>query len=249
MLYRRFTAALRPAVPASCLIRPGPLDHPQEEDGRNVQETTHLVRTARRCCPSRGRRRSSRAPGPVGAGGSATFDATSVSQHSLTTCSVNGGDTYQATRATYTGTSSSSDPRLAGAITIRAWSLVDTTNGVGHVYGLWRIRGAKANAHGTLNAALSGGKASGLATGLREGTVGAPRRVGRRHVRSHRRVLVGSDRLEHDGSGIPPLGPLVPSAALAAGIAAPASEEGRPSPGAPPLRLLRRGSRTPRRPR
>jgi hypothetical protein len=103
---------------------------------------------------------------------SATFDATNVSQHSLSTCSVNGGDTFQATRATYTGTSSSSDPRLAGAITIRAWSLVDTTNGVGHVYGLWRIRGANANAHGTLNAALSGGKASGLARGYVRGPWG-----------------------------------------------------------------------------
>jgi hypothetical protein len=103
---------------------------------------------------------------------SATFDATTVVEHSVATCSVNGGDTFQATRATYRGTSASSDPRLAGALTIRAWSLVDTTNGVGHVYGLWRIRGAKANGHGTLNAALSGGKASGLARGYVRGPWG-----------------------------------------------------------------------------
>jgi hypothetical protein len=104
---------------------------------------------------------------------SATFDATTVSQHYLTTCSVNGGDTFQATRATYTGTASSSDPRLAGALTIRAWSLVDTTNGVGHLYGTFRINGTGRNrAHGTLNAAVAGGKASGLARGFTGGPWG-----------------------------------------------------------------------------
>src|SRR5215467_13883017 len=51
---------------------------------------------------------------------SATFNATSVTQRYLTTCSVNGGDTFQASRAMYTGTATSSDPRLAGALTIRA---------------------------------------------------------------------------------------------------------------------------------
>jgi hypothetical protein len=97
---------------------------------------------------------------------SATFDATSVSQKYQATCSVNGGDSFQATRAIYTGTASSADPRLAGALTIRAWSLVDTTNGVGHVYGIFRIVGTGTRAHGTLNAALSDGKASGIARGF-----------------------------------------------------------------------------------
>ena len=98
---------------------------------------------------------------------SATFDATTVSQHYQTTCSVNGGDTFEATRATYTGTAASSDPRLAGALTIHAWSLVDTTNGVGHLYGTFRIKGTDRNhVHGTLNAAIAGGKASGLARGF-----------------------------------------------------------------------------------
>jgi hypothetical protein len=104
---------------------------------------------------------------------SATFDATNVSQHFLTTCSVNGGDTFQATRATYTGTATSSDPRLTGALTIRAWSLVDTTNGVGHLFGNFRIVGTGRNrAHGTLNAAVAGGKASGLARGFVRGRWG-----------------------------------------------------------------------------
>ena len=104
--------------------------------------------------------------GPSVQAASATFAATTVSHAYRVTCSVNGGDSFQATRATYTGTASSSDPRLAGALTIRAWSLVDTTNGVGHVYGVFHVRGAGTRAHGTLNAALSGGKASGLARGF-----------------------------------------------------------------------------------
>ena len=104
---------------------------------------------------------------------SATFNATTVTQHSLTTCSVNGGDTFQATRATYTGTATSADPRLSGVLTIRAWSLVDTTNGVGHLFGNFRIVGAGVNrAHGTLNAAISGGNASGLARGFVRGKWG-----------------------------------------------------------------------------
>ena len=104
---------------------------------------------------------------------SASFDATTVSQHYLTTCSVNGGDTFQATRATYTGTATSSDARLTGALTIHAWSLVDTTNGVGHLYGTFRIVGTgRDRAHGTLNAAIADGTASGLARGFVRGRWG-----------------------------------------------------------------------------
>jgi hypothetical protein len=103
---------------------------------------------------------------------SATFDAATVSQKYQVTCSVNGGDTFEATRATYTGTATSSDPRLNGAITIRAWSLVDTTNGLGHVFGRFRIIGTNAFAHGTMNAALASGKASGLARGFVRGPGG-----------------------------------------------------------------------------
>jgi hypothetical protein len=104
---------------------------------------------------------------------SAEFNATTVTQRYLTTCSVNGGDTFQATRAMYTGTATSADSRLAGALTIRAWSLVDTTNGVGHLFGTFHIKGTGRNqAHGTLNAAISGGTASGLARGFVRGRWG-----------------------------------------------------------------------------
>jgi len=97
---------------------------------------------------------------------SATFTATDVSQLSQVTCSVTGGDTFQATKATYRGTSWSSDARLAWALTIRAWSLVDTTNGVGHVFGNFRIKGPGTRAHGTLNGAIANGEASGIARGF-----------------------------------------------------------------------------------
>ena len=110
--------------------------------------------------------------GPSVQAASASFAATTVSNKYQVTCSVNGGDTFEATKATYTGTATSSDPRLAGALTIRAWSLVDTTNGVGHVFGFFLIKGTGGNAHGTLNGALSGGKASGLARGFVRGPYG-----------------------------------------------------------------------------
>ena len=105
-----------------------------------------------------------RAPSVQGA--SASFSAPTVTKKYQVTCTVTGGDTFQATRAVYRGEAASSDPRLAGALTIRAWSLVDTTNGVGHVYGVFHIKGASTRAHGTLNAALANGKASGIARGF-----------------------------------------------------------------------------------
>ena len=126
---------------------------------------------------------------------------------SQVTCSVTGGDTFQATKATYTGTSSSSDPRLAGALTIRAWSLVDTTNGVGHVFGDFRIKGPATRAHGTLNAAIANGR------GLRNRPRASCRHQWGRivashgqHVRPEHRLLDGLAGRQHRRRGIHPLG-------------------------------------------
>ena len=47
---------------------------------------------------------------------SATFSATTVTNAKLTTCAVNGGDTFATTLAEYTGTATSSDPRLDGSL-------------------------------------------------------------------------------------------------------------------------------------
>ena len=95
---------------------------------------------------------------------SATFAATTVSKSKLVTCSVNGGDTFASTIATYTGTASSSDARLDGALTIRAQSLVDATTGLGRVTGDFRIANASGDVttHGSIDAALDNGQASGL---------------------------------------------------------------------------------------
>ena len=93
---------------------------------------------------------------------SATFSAATVQNAKVTTCTVNGGDTFATTLATYTGSSTSTDPRLDGTFTIRAESLVDTNTGLGRVAGVFRIQGAGGvGAHGSLNAAVAGGDANG----------------------------------------------------------------------------------------
>lgn len=93
---------------------------------------------------------------------SATFTATTVQHARLTTCTISGGDTFATTLATYTGTATSSDPRLNGTFRIRAESLVDTTTGLGRVAGVfWIHSGNGAGAHGSLNAAVANGDANG----------------------------------------------------------------------------------------
>ena len=104
--------------------------------------------------------------GPGAQAASATFDATTVSRSRLVACTVEGGDTYAATIATYTGTASSTDARLDGALTIRARSLVDTNTGLGRIRGTFRIKtDSGAAAIGTIDAAVTGGDAAGLAVG------------------------------------------------------------------------------------
>lgn len=104
----------------------------------------------------------------------ATFDATTVTSSTQKTCTVNGGDTYTYTRATYTGTATSADPRLNGPLTVRAASLVDSTTGVGALVGKFQITGSTAGtgAHGALEAAVNNAQASGLARGVANGPQG-----------------------------------------------------------------------------
>lgn len=92
----------------------------------------------------------------------ATFNATSVTEKVQATCTA-GGDTYAFTRAIYTGTATSSDPRLSGPVTIRAKSLVDTTTGVGGLVGRVRIDGTDSSgAYGVVRAAISNSQAAGV---------------------------------------------------------------------------------------
>jgi hypothetical protein len=69
---------------------------------------------------------------------SATFTATPAAKNKAVTCKGTDGD-YLRIRGTYSGTSTSSDPRLAGAITIKGQSLVNKTTGLGWMQGTVRI--------------------------------------------------------------------------------------------------------------
>ncbi len=96
----------------------------------------------------------------------ATFAATSVTRSNARSCTASDG-AYTETTATYTGTATSSDARLAGPLVIRAHSVVDTTSGIGWLDGNFRIQGGdgNGNASGTLHAAISGGNAVGAVVG------------------------------------------------------------------------------------
>jgi hypothetical protein len=111
--------------------------------------------------------------GPSARSASATFSATTVTRSKLTTCTINGSDTFASTLATYTGTATSSDPRLNGTLRIRAASLVDTSNGIGRVVGVFRIRNSNGvGAHGSINAVVGNGDAVGAAIGRVNGPGG-----------------------------------------------------------------------------
>jgi hypothetical protein len=101
----------------------------------------------------------------------ATFDAGTVSQQSSRACTSTDG-TYLETTATYTGTASSSDPRLSGPLRIRAHSVVNTTTGLGWVEGAFRVRDDGGGVRGTLRAAVAGGRAAGTVEGRAGGPAG-----------------------------------------------------------------------------
>jgi len=99
-------------------------------------------------------------------GVSATFNAPTIARSVSKSCTVNGGDTYTYTRAVYKGTSASADPRLNGAITIHAQSMVDNTTGIGAVIGDYKIDAASGpGAFGRIEASLSSGQMSGAVRG------------------------------------------------------------------------------------
>ncbi len=110
------------------------------------------------------------AGGPGEQAASATFTATTVSHSRLSSCSVNAGDTFVSTLATYTGTASGSDARLDGALTIHALSFVDTNTGLGRVVGTFRIKpDSGPGTVGAINAAVTNGDANGAVTARLEG--------------------------------------------------------------------------------
>jgi hypothetical protein len=94
----------------------------------------------------------------------ADLNAASVSRSHTETCTAADG-TYQQTTATYQGTATSSDPRLNGALEIRATSVVNTTSKLGWLEGTLRIRGTNAGAVGTVRGAISNGTLVGSVVG------------------------------------------------------------------------------------
>jgi hypothetical protein len=94
----------------------------------------------------------------------ATFSATQT-KTSTRTCTTSDNRTIVVTDGTYTGTAAG-DATLAGAMTIRARSVIDTTNKVGLVSGQFGIdTSGQPNARGAFDAVYSAGQIAGLATG------------------------------------------------------------------------------------
>ena len=94
----------------------------------------------------------------------ADFSAGSISQSHTDTCTATDG-TYQLTTATYTGTATSSDPRLNGSIEIRASSVVNTTTNLGWLDGTLRVHGTNTGTNGRIHAAIANGAAVGSVNG------------------------------------------------------------------------------------
>ena len=92
---------------------------------------------------------------------SGTFTATSVSGYQTRTCTTSGGKTLVFTRATYTGTASSTSSDLNGAITVDARSVINTSDGVGAVDGKLTVGDTRAH----FSAVYDHGTLAGLTTG------------------------------------------------------------------------------------
>ncbi len=96
---------------------------------------------------------------------SATFAVTPSGTNKASTCKGADGD-YTLIRGRYRGTSTSSDARLAGAISIDGDSVVNTTTGLGWMTGSLRIDSAgNHDLNASFNAVISGGQLTGFLNG------------------------------------------------------------------------------------
>jgi hypothetical protein len=112
-------------------------------------------------------------PHPQTSDVSAAFSADQARSHSRT-CTV-GGNTFRITNAVWRGTSTSSEARLAGNVTIATRTVVNETTGDGWLTGTWRSAGTSSmqpgrpgrpRSHGNLHAVIDNGNhADGLVTG------------------------------------------------------------------------------------
>jgi len=95
----------------------------------------------------------------------ASFTATTASRVDTRTCTTPDNKTLVSTTGIYTGTSSG-DPDLTGAATLRAHSLINTTDGVGTVSGSLKIDVASGrDTEANFTSVYSGGSIAGLAVG------------------------------------------------------------------------------------
>lgn len=93
-----------------------------------------------------------------------TFTATTASHIDSKTCTTPDNKTLVVTNGTYTGTASG-DPDLTGNATLRAHSVINTTDGVGVVNGTLRIDVAGRDTQAQFDTVYSGGSIAGLADG------------------------------------------------------------------------------------
>ena len=84
----------------------------------------------------------------------ATFTATAA-RTSSRTCVGQGGVTFRITHAVWRGTSTSTEPRLAGTLTLRTRSVVNIATGDGWLSGTWASRSIPPAANTRRNARLS----------------------------------------------------------------------------------------------
>jgi hypothetical protein len=103
----------------------------------------------------------------------ATFTANTVANSQSQTCTASNNDSIQVTEATFSGTASSSDTNLTGAITIAATSVYDATTGAGTLTGQVSIGNTMATPpagfEGRLIAVNVGGHLQGLLVGKEAG--------------------------------------------------------------------------------
>jgi len=106
-------------------------------------------------------------PGSVQAA-SATFDAATVTDLHSGTCTGADG-TYTRTKATYTGTATSSDARLNGTLTVRAKTFYNADTNLGVVEGHFRVENADGHTNGKFVAVDTNGTLDGWLGGRAHG--------------------------------------------------------------------------------
>lgn len=97
-----------------------------------------------------------------------TFTATTASHVNTKTCTTSDNKALVVTDGTYTGTASG-DPDLTGNATLRAHSVINTTDGIGLVTGTLKIDVAGRDTQAQFNTVYSGGSLAGLAVGHAHG--------------------------------------------------------------------------------